>query len=187
MQHVRGERSSPGLRSPFGAWPPKQHLRAATTRPNAPATHHCRMQQPRRTAMIRTMPLANVFDAVRSEGPRGEDLRTRVQVPRRALGLAAGVRVHVPVRLQKDGRAIDRHVADGDGEEISLHLPHEFPSGGVLRLRGQGGRRDDGVPGDLLLEVELVETPRMDRRWLWPLAAVVGLSLSASLVYGCPP
>jgi hypothetical protein len=103
--------------------------------------------------------LGNVFDAVEStgaEGTRGEDLRTRVRVPRWTLGHPDGANPEL-------GRWVDgaeRLVQSDDDSRVPLHLPADFPDGGTLRLRGQGGVSPDGGPaGDLYLQIKLVDEP----------------------------
>jgi len=90
-----------------------------------------------------------------AKGPRGEDLHARVEVARRALGDSEGVVVALPSELPcTDGmtRWTPRE-GDPDGG-VRLQLSPSFPSGGVVRLRGQGAVVAGGVaPGDLLIEV----------------------------------
>lgn len=87
--------------------------------------------------------------------PRGEDLYFVVDVPRNYLGDPDGFVAEIPEEIDKDGVMVKRVVIDGD-DGVPLRLPEDFPSGRTLRLRRQGGVRDDGVPGDLFVKVELV-------------------------------
>ncbi len=80
-------------------------------------------------------------------------------MPGWACGREGGVQVTVPRELPALGGYVRRGTVHGDGDEISLHLPHDFPDGGVLRLRGQGEELADGRPGDLLLTIRFDPPP----------------------------
>ncbi len=104
--------------------------------------------------------LGNIFDEVErgGDGPRGPDLRVKVDVPRSALGREGGYAALVPDEIEHEGRLVARVQAAGDPPgRVVLHLPETFASGAVLRLRRQGGRSEGGVPGDLYLEVVVVD------------------------------
>lgn len=106
--------------------------------------------------------LGSVFDGIDEGGPRGPDLRVSVEVPRAALG--GSLHARIPPRLAHEGTLVERAGADVD-EYVVLHLPPTLPAGAVLRLRGQGGIREQGQPGDLFVAVELVDrAPRPDER-----------------------
>jgi hypothetical protein len=120
--------------------------------------------------------LGNIFEPETSR-PRGPDLRCKVKVPQRALGRDGGVEVEVPLELEHEGRAVARATSPHDDpRKVRLHLPDSLPEGAVLRLRGQGGLRDGGAPGDLYVEVEVTGGA--------PLGAVawVGVALAAGAV-----
>lgn len=105
--------------------------------------------------------LGNVLEP-ESEGPRGPDLYVEVEVPRAALGETDGYRVDVPRKIAAAGGYVERVSSPHDeGDQVLLHLPDDFPDGGTLKLRGQGGPCEDGdgPPGDLLVEVELTGGP----------------------------
>ena len=107
--------------------------------------------------------LGSVFDdhGDADERPRGPDLRVTVEVPRAALG--ASLRAPVPTRIAADGDLVERVILDPeDPERVALHLPDQLPARAVLRLRGQGGVREDGRPGDLMVVVQLVDRPPRD-------------------------
>lgn len=113
-----------------------------------------------------------------SDRPKGPDLRVKVQVPRSALGREGGALVGVPAEIEHDGRPIARAASPHDERgKVRLHLPAEIPEGAVLRLRGQGGRREGGVPGDLFVEVEVVPDPRP---W-WILVLVAALAAGVAV------
>jgi hypothetical protein len=119
--------------------------------------------------------LGNVFEALDEGTPRGPDLRVSVEVPRAALG--GSLHARVPPRLAHEGTLVERAGAEQD--HVVLHLPASLPPGAVLRLRGQGGVREDGQPGDLYVVIELVErAPRPDERVLHE--NVVGPTLATS-------
>lgn len=104
--------------------------------------------------------LGSIFETEHAEDlPRGEDLTIEVEVPRTALGHPRGHRVPLARVLEVDGRSIERVVQPGDSDVLPLFLPETFASGSVLRLRGQGGVRADGRPGDLYVKVRVVDPP----------------------------
>jgi len=99
--------------------------------------------------------LGSIFEPERP-GPRGRDLHAEVTVPAWALGLPFGFEVQIPLELAATGGYARRAVSAFDaGDRVRLSLPAKFPSGGVLRLRGQGEPLDEGKPGDLLVHVEV--------------------------------
>lgn len=103
--------------------------------------------------------LSNIFEE--PEGPRGPDLDVTVDVPRSALGLSEGVVVPIPAQLTKNGHRIHRAVSPHEPKQaVRLRLPPDFPNGGTIRLRGQGGLfPSKGHPGDLYVKVRLVDVP----------------------------
>lgn len=99
--------------------------------------------------------LGSIFEP-EADGPRGRDLRHDVTVPAWAAGFEPGYSVDVPLQLPAPGGYVARAVSAHDpGAAIHLRLPAGFPSGGALRLRGQGEAVDGGRPGDLLLTIHL--------------------------------
>lgn len=127
--------------------------------------------------------LGSIFaDEPTNEAARGPDLRVRVQVPRDALGNPDGWWAPVPETLDRgDGTMVQRAVAPGEeGRGVPLHLPGDFRSGAVLRLRRQGGREADELPGDLYVTVEVVEPP--PRRI--PIGALVAVAVTTALAGG---
>lgn len=124
----------------------------------------------------------SIFDGTEPTrgGPRGPDLRVTVEVPRTALGSPDGFAAPIPTTVEVDGRSIER-VRGPEGEgPVPLFLPATLPSGAVLRLRGQGGRSptDGGPPGDLLVEIVVVDRP--SRRWLVPVVIGLGVLTAAA-------
>jgi hypothetical protein len=102
--------------------------------------------------------LGSIFEDDSADAPRGPDLRVNVDVPRSALGREGAYAAMVPDEIEHDGRLVARVQGPGDPPgRISLHLPETFASGSVLRLRRQGGRAEGGVPGDLYLQITVVE------------------------------
>lgn len=101
--------------------------------------------------------LGSIFEAADGDGPRGADLRVTVEVPRDRLGHPEGVQVPLAPEIEVGGRMVSRVVAPDEPESITLHLPEGFPSGSVLRLRGQGGSCEEGQPGDLFVQVQCVD------------------------------
>jgi DnaJ-class molecular chaperone len=122
--------------------------------------------------------LGSIFEAddeQRVGRPRGPDLLVTVDVPRQALGTQEGFTAAVPETLEHDGEPVSR-APSPDGESgVRLFLPETLPAGAVLRLRGQGGVHPDGVPGDLMVRVNVVEPPprTVDLRLAISVAAVL--------------
>lgn len=100
--------------------------------------------------------LGSIFDP-NEGGRRGEDLRFRIEVPRSALGTDRGYMASVPTSISKGEQRIERAEAAVDGGTIPLYLPKTFKSGSVLRLRGQGARSPGEHPGDLFLEIQVID------------------------------
>jgi len=99
--------------------------------------------------------LGSIFEP-EAPGPRGRDLHADVTVPAWALGLPFPFEVRVPLELAAEGGYARRVVSSLDTDDrVRLSLPAGFPTGGVVRLRGQGEARPDGRPGDLLVHVEV--------------------------------
>lgn len=99
--------------------------------------------------------LGSIFEP-EAPGPRGRDLHAEVTVPAWALGLPFGHEVQIPLELAATGGYARRAVSAFDADDrVRLSLPADFPSGGVLRLRGQGEPLEGGRPGDLLVHVEV--------------------------------
>lgn len=116
--------------------------------------------------------LGSIFEPD-SGGPRGRDLRAEVRVPGLACGHPDGHLVEVARELPALGgyaRRVDSPLDTGDA--VHLRLPHDFPDGGTLRLRGQGeaSEHSDGRPGDLLLTIH-VDGPRPPAPTAAPLVA----------------
>jgi hypothetical protein len=123
------------------------------------------------------------------DGPRGPDLHVELQVPRAALGAERGWHAQVPLKLPHAGERVSRSPSPLDeADRILLRIPEGFPSGGVLKLRGQGGAIDKGNPGDLLAKIIVVDgVPAIDgsralasstlRRWPW-----IALLLAAATI-----
>lgn len=104
--------------------------------------------------------LGSIFPEATPETSRGADLRCTVKVPRYALGAPGGVQVEIPRRLEHDGLLIGRVQSPHEaGDHVTLNLPEQVPDGATLRLRGQGGACEGGQPGDLYLEIVLVDLP----------------------------
>lgn len=92
------------------------------------------------------------------DGPRGADLRVEVEVPRGALGTESGFEVPVPREIEHAGELVERAPSPLEsGDVVTLRLPAQFPDGGTIKLRGQGGVHPEGRPGDLLVTVQLTD------------------------------
>jgi hypothetical protein len=102
--------------------------------------------------------LGSIFEKDGQDEPRGPDLRVKVDVPRSALGREGGYAASVPDEIEHEGELVARVHGPGDAPgSIVLHLPATFASGSMLRLRRQGGRVEGGVPGDLYLQITVIE------------------------------
>lgn len=131
--------------------------------------------------------LGSIFEPEVGDGPRGRDLRHEVTVPAWVAGHEPGVSVDVPRQLPALGGYVDRAVSAHDpGTGIHIRLPEGFPSGGALRLRGQGEPGPGGRNGDLHLVVRLDPTqttpPPGSRRTAlatWPSGQVLATSPGA--------
>ncbi len=138
--------------------------------------------------------LSNIYEE--QEGPKGPDLDVVVEVPRHALGLDDGFVVPVADRLEKDGRKIQRAISPHEPERgIRLRLPADFPSGGTLRFRRQGGLPErDGHAGDLYVKVRITDVapaPHWSRRVALGLALIIvavwtSLAVAAVSGWGLP-
>lgn len=130
--------------------------------------------------------LGNVFEAADTDEaqPRGPDLEIDVEVPRSALGREGGFDAQVPAALPHAGDLVARHVEPGDPtDRVCLHLSRAMPDKARLRLRGSGGVRDEGRPGDLFVTVTVVDDPprRVALVWWLVLAAFVAAGLVAAI------
>lgn len=136
--------------------------------------------------------LGSIYADTPADTERGPDLRVTVDVPRVALGEEDGVEVCVPWELERlDGLGSARRVASPfeKGDVVTLRLPHGFPDGGTLKLRGQGSDHEADSAGDLLVTVRLVDggLSRRDSAELaepsaMPLGLVVGAGVLAVAV-----
>jgi hypothetical protein len=130
--------------------------------------------------------LGNVFDAVAPEaGPRGPDLRVAVQVPRSVLGRGSGYAVSVDDRLEHEGALVPRAVHPDDPPgKVRLHLSEGLPRQARLRLRGRGGVVADGSPGDLFVDVTVVDDTPVPARGghAWWVALLMFAAVAAWLL-----
>lgn len=123
--------------------------------------------------------LGNIL-APEATGPRGPDLRLRVKVPSKDLGREGGVLVKVPASIEHEGRAVPRAASPHDPKgRLRLHLPAQVPEGAVLRLRGQGGLQEGASPGDLYIEVEVVQGRGGVVALVWLGALAAGVAVAA--------
>lgn len=131
--------------------------------------------------------LGSIYDNDDPAGPRGRDLSASVEVPRSRLG--ARWVVQVALELPHDGVLVPRAIGPGEkGSNITLNLPLDVPNTLRLRLRGQGEALTGGRPGDLHLEVNIVDgdvgeqgTALRSGDLVWGL--VVATALGAFLVW----
>jgi molecular chaperone DnaJ len=95
-------------------------------------------------------------------GPSG-DLYVTVHVsPHKLFGRSGdNLTVTVPVTLDEAALGATISVPSLDGRSVSLKIPPGTPTGRTFRARGKGGRRGDGLNGDLLVTVEVQVPPEM--------------------------
>ena len=126
--------------------------------------------------------LGNIFQPP-TTGARGPDLRCVVHVPPRALGLAEGYEVDVPLELEHEGQRVPRAVSSHDvGSRVRLYLPESLPEGALLRMRGLGGRQEGGAAGDLYVQIEVRAEVRWDLIGVGALAFVLGAAVAALFI-----
>jgi molecular chaperone DnaJ len=89
-------------------------------------------------------------------GPSG-DLYVTVHVsPHKVFGRSGdNLTVTVPVSLDEAVLGATISVPTLNGRPVSLKIPPGTPTGRTFRARGKGGRRGDGLNGDLLVTVEV--------------------------------
>ena len=109
--------------------------------------------------------LGNVLQGGDGAGPRGPDLRVQVQVPPGALGHDGGVYVRIPLELPAGGRRGRRAPSPFDQRDrVLLRLPASLPNGAAIALRGQGAQQEGCQPGDLHVQVQVVQG-QPDQTW----------------------
>lgn len=116
-------------------------------------------------------------------GSRGPDLCARVEVSRAAITGGEGVVVSLASQLDGPGGPMEwTHRSEDPPGSVTLHIGTDFPEGGVIRLRGQGGCREgDSAPGDLHIEVCFRPPQGPGERWLaLPVAARVLVVLAGA-------
>ena len=105
--------------------------------------------------------LGSIFDDVpaTNAADKGPDVRVRAEVRRAQLAAGEAVLVPVPDRVAHEGSTVPRRREAGDPPgAVRLHLSPRLAHGATLRLRRQGGEHPaSGVPGDLLVEIAVVE------------------------------
>lgn len=105
--------------------------------------------------------LGSIFDDVpaTTAADKGPDVRVRAVVRRAELAAGQAVLVPVPDRVPHEGGTVPRRRETGDPPgAVRLHLSPRLAQGATLRLRRQGGEHPtSGVPGDLLVEIAVVE------------------------------
>jgi DnaJ-class molecular chaperone len=105
--------------------------------------------------------LGSIFDDVpaTTAADKGPDVRVRAEVRRAQLAAGEAVLVPVPDRVAHEGGSVPRRREAGDPPgAVRLHLSPRLAHGATLRLRRQGGEHPaSGVPGDLLVEIAVIE------------------------------
>lgn len=134
--------------------------------------------------------LGSIFEGTEGErGAKGPDLRVKADVPRRWLERSEGVLIDVPDRVPfAEGTVPRRRGPDDPRGAVRLHLSPQLGERAMLRLRGQGGEHpESGLPGDLLVEITVVEGGGDERRrWLVIVlaVAVAGAAAGAYALWG---
>ena len=99
-------------------------------------------------------------------GPAG-DLFVKVHVtPDKVFGRAGdNLTVSVPVTFTEAALGAEIKVPSHGGMPVTVRIPAGTPNGRTFRVRGKGvRRRSDGLPGDLLVTVEVVVPATLDGR-----------------------
>lgn len=133
--------------------------------------------------------LGSIFDGVPAAagGDKGPDLRVKATVRRAELEAGQAVIVPVPDAVPYEGGSVPRRREAGDPPgAVRLHLSPQLRHGATLRLRRQGGEHPaSGVPGDLLVEIEVAaEDPRRGRAVLIAVAVAAAAAAAAWSSHG---
>lgn len=130
--------------------------------------------------------LGSIFDEAPAThgGAKGPDLRVQATVRRAELEAGRPVLVSVPDHVAFEGGTVPRHREVGDPSgEIRLHLSPQLASGAVLRLRRQGGEHpESGTPGDLLVELTVVQARRLP--WVAVVVVLAAAAAAAAAAFG---
>lgn len=124
--------------------------------------------------------LGNIFEGTEARGgTKGPDVRVKADVPRAWLDRPDGVLIDVPDRVPFEGDTVPRRRGHDDPPgAVRMHLSAQLGERAMLRLRGQGGEHpESGIPGDLLVEITVVEGGD-ERRW-WLVVVVVAAVAAA--------
>jgi len=133
--------------------------------------------------------LGSIFEdgPAKGKGAKGPDVRVRAPITESMLAGGDEVLITVPDRIPHEGGTVPRRRGPGDRPgEVSLHLSPQLKDGVTLRLRGQGGEHPgSGLPGDLLVTIEVVPDPAAGMRWVLIVGLAAGAAgLTAWLSYG---
>jgi DnaJ-class molecular chaperone len=107
--------------------------------------------------------LGSIFDDLPvASGDKGPDVRVTIVVRRAEVEAGQAVLVPVPDHVPFAGGTVPRRREAGDPPgAVRLHLSPRLVAGSTLRLRRQGGEHPvSGVPGDLLVDLDIVAPPR---------------------------
>lgn len=129
--------------------------------------------------------LGSIFDDVpaTTAADKGPDVRVRAVVRRSELATGQAVLVPVPDHVPHEGGTVPRRRETGDPPgAVRLHLSPRLAEGATLRLRRQGGEHPiSGVPGDLLVEIVVVEPSK--RPLVIAVVVVAAAAAAAGLSY----
>ncbi|MGC5614994.1 DnaJ C-terminal domain-containing protein [Georgenia sp. Z1491] len=94
--------------------------------------------------------------------PAGDLIITVEVTPHPVFTLdGANLRLTVPVTFDEAALGATVEIPTLDGESVRLKVPAGTPSGRTLRVRKHGVKRAKGVPGDLLVTVNVVVPSRL--------------------------
>ncbi|MCA9709936.1 MAG: hypothetical protein KDK70_29120 [Myxococcales bacterium] len=128
--------------------------------------------------------LGSIFEEAAGAGAKGPNVRVRAPVQASMVARGESVLITVPDAVPHEGGVVPRRRVPGDPPgEVCLHLSPQLRDGVTLRLRGQGGEHPkSGVPGDLLVTLEVVPDPE-GVRWAWVAGLVAVLAAGAAAAW----
>jgi curved DNA-binding protein len=100
--------------------------------------------------------LGDLFSSLFGQGAPGARGRARPPRGRDMLG-------KLEISFREAALGTKRAIRTGAGSQVEVSVPPGVDTGGRLRLPGQGGRAQNGQPGDLHLEIVVTPDPHLRR------------------------